>query len=62
MRRPWKVYAWAMWSVDVEQVADWLASLDDRSYEQVFAAIELLQERGPQLGRPMTRSTTTSAG
>ena len=51
-----------MWSVDVEQVADWLASLDDRSYEQVFAAIELLQERGPQLGRPMTRSTTTSAG
>ena len=49
-----------MWSVDVEQVADWLASLDDRSYEQVFAAIELLQERGPQLGRPIVDTVAAS--
>lgn len=49
-----------MWSVDVEQVADWLASLDDRSYEQVFAALELLQERGPQLGRPIVDTVTAS--
>ena len=49
-----------MWSVDVEQVADWLASLDDRSYEQVFAAIELLQDRGPQLGRPIVDTVAAS--
>lgn len=28
-------------------------SLDQDSYEQVVAAIELLEERGPTLGRPL---------
>lgn len=42
-----------MWTVDPEFVEEWLTSLDERSYEQVVAALELLAERGPQLGRPL---------
>ena len=36
-----------MWSVDLELIAGWLASLDTDSREQVVAAIELLEDRGP---------------
>lgn len=42
-----------MWSVDVTLVEAWLLDLDEDSYEQVTAAIELLGEHGPQLGRPI---------
>lgn len=40
-----------MWRVDLGLIEDWLDSLDDRSVEQVVAAIEVLAERGPNLGR-----------
>lgn len=49
-----------MWSVDVELIAGWLASLDDDSREQVVAAIELVKERGPQLGRPLVDTVNAS--
>ena len=49
-----------MWSVDIEAIAGWLASLDDSSREPVVAAIELLEDRGPQLGRPIVDSVTAS--
>lgn len=49
-----------MWSVDVEFVEEWLTSLDQTSYEQVIAALELLAERGPQLGRPLVDTVTGS--
>jgi Uncharacterized protein conserved in bacteria len=49
-----------VWSVDIELIADWLASLDDDSREQVVAAIELLEDRGPQLGRPIVDTVTSS--
>jgi Uncharacterized protein conserved in bacteria len=52
-RRPCRVYAVDMWSVDVELVEGWLDALDSNSWEQVMAAIELLAELGPQLGRPL---------
>lgn len=35
-------------------------SLDQRSYEQVVAAVELLEERGPQLGRPIVDTVKAS--
>lgn len=38
----------SMWNVDVELVEAWLYELDQDSYEQVIAAMELLAERGPQ--------------
>lgn len=49
-----------MWSVDIELIAGWLASLDDDSREQVVAAIELLEDRGPQLGRPIVDTVSAS--
>jgi len=49
-----------MWNVDIELIARWLASLNDDSREQVVAAIELLEDRGPQLGRPIVDTVTSS--
>lgn len=49
-----------MWSVDVELIVGWLTSLDDSSREQVVAALELLEERGPQLGRPLVDTVSSS--
>lgn len=48
------------WVVDVELITDWLANLDDRSHELVIAALELLAERGPLLGRPLVDTVTSS--
>ncbi|MCA1784020.1 MAG: type II toxin-antitoxin system RelE/ParE family toxin [Dermatophilaceae bacterium] len=42
-----------MWNVDIELIARWLATLDRDSQAQVVAAIELLEDRGPHLGRPV---------
>lgn len=49
-----------MWSVDIELIAGWLVTLDDDSREQVVAAIELLEDRGPQLGRPIVDTVASS--
>ncbi len=49
-----------MWSVDIELIAGWVTSLDEGSREQVIAAIELLEDRGPQLGRPIVDTVTLS--
>ena len=49
-----------MWNVDLTLIEDWLSDLDDDSYEQVIAAIELLRERGPHLGRPLVDTVTKS--
>jgi hypothetical protein len=48
------------WSIDVELIEEWLAVLDQSSYEQVVAALELLAEHGPQLGRPLVDSVAGS--
>lgn len=48
------------WVVDVELITDWLAGLDDRSHELVIAALELLAERGPLLGRPLVDTVSSS--
>lgn len=44
------------WHLDLTLIAPWLKSLDQSSYEQVVAALELLQEHGPHLGRPLVDS------
>lgn len=49
-----------MWSVDIEHIAEWLTSLDEKSREQVVAAIELLEGLGPGLGRPLVDSVKAS--
>ena len=58
--RSCRVYTGGMWSVDIELIAGWLATLDDGSREQVVAAIELLEDRGPQLGRPIVDTVNAS--
>lgn len=50
----------AKWDVDLGYIEDWLTDLDQQSYEQVVAAIELLAERGPQLGRPLVDTIKAS--
>ena len=49
-----------MWGVDVELIEAWVASLDEDSRRQVFAAIEVLRDLGPHLGRPLVDSVTAS--
>jgi hypothetical protein len=48
------------WVVDVGYVVAWLDSLDEGSRRQVVAAIEILKQEGPQLGRPMVDSVKGS--
>ena len=50
----------SMWNVDVGLVEPWLLGLDQDSYEQIVAALELLAERGPQLGRPLVDTVVRS--
>lgn len=49
-----------MWEINLEMVESGLDALDQDSYEQVVAAFELLEERGPQLGQPLDDSVTDS--
>jgi len=43
-----------VWEVDlVLEVQEWLDSLDSQTYDRVLAALDLLREEGPSLGRPM---------
>ena len=48
------------WIVDIELIAEWLASLDGGSRGQVVVALELLEEHGPHLGRPLVDSVVGS--
>jgi len=41
-------------------VEAWLEQVDDATYELVIAALELLAERGPHLGRPLVDSVKGS--
>ena len=49
-----------MWTVDVDLITDWLSKLDDASYDLVIAAMEILSEVGPALGRPLADKITAS--
>ncbi|MEX1038247.1 MAG: type II toxin-antitoxin system RelE/ParE family toxin [Acidimicrobiia bacterium] len=42
-----------MWAINVGFVDEWLKSLDESSYEQVVAALEILRDGGPTVGRPL---------
>lgn len=48
------------WEVDVSLVEERMLGLDEKSYELVIAALELLEERGPALGRPLVDSVKGS--
>ena len=42
-----------MWIVDITLIANWVKSLDKDSQTQIAAAIEILEEQGPSLKRPL---------
>ena len=44
------------WEVDVELIDDWLKVVDEGTYDQVVAALKILTELGPGLGRPLVDS------
>lgn len=44
------------WNVDVGLILSWMAKLNEESYDQVKAALKILEADGPQLGRPMVDS------
>jgi hypothetical protein len=44
------------WEIDLTLIEPWLDELDDGSFMQVVAALELLSEYGPNLGRPLVDS------
>lgn len=39
--------------VFTDQAADWIVDLDEDGYRHIMAAVELLEEHGPALGRPV---------
>lgn len=41
------------WQIQTGLIQHFLDSLDDRELAKVFAVFDLLEERGPQLGRPI---------
>ena len=51
-----KGYDRVTWEVDVELIDDWLKEVDDSTYDQVVAALNILTEHGPGLGRPLVDS------
>ena len=49
------------WDVEFDEaVFEWLTGLEEESFVQVRAAINMLRDRGPQLGRPLVDTVTGS--
>lgn len=49
------------WSILVlTPVEEWLYSLDESDYDAIAAAVDLLQDKGPGLGRPAVDTITRS--
>ena len=49
-----------MWSIDTTLVDSWLDMLDDDSADQVLAALTILRDVGPALGRPLVDAVASS--
>lgn len=49
------LYLWGVsWDVRVlDEVTEWLLGLDDDTYDQVAAGIDMIAADGPMLGRPL---------
>ncbi len=50
-----------MWSVDYSLIEAWLDEQDEETVAGIFAALELLQSRGPALGRPLVDAVKGSS-
>ena len=49
------------WNIEyTQQFEEWWLVLDKRAQEQIRACVEILEERGPALGRPLVDTLTGS--
>ena len=48
------------WVVDAGLIEDWLKTVDEVTYDLIGAAVEILAEQGPSLGRPLVDSIVAS--
>ena len=48
------------WEIDTDLIEPFLLALDKESKAQVLAALEVLADRGPQLGRPLVDTVSGS--
>ena len=49
------------WAIEyADEFADWLETVTVSEQRRIDAAVELLEERGPALGRPLADTVTTS--
>lgn len=55
-----KTYTAGRWVVDIELIEDWLDEINLDTFDQVLAAIRLLGDHGPGLGRPLVDSIVGS--
>ena len=49
-----------MWVIDYSHIEQWLDEQDDETVALVFAALEVLREKGPSLGRPLVDTVKAS--
>ncbi|PID52849.1 MAG: diaminopimelate decarboxylase [Micrococcales bacterium] len=49
-----------MWVVEAGLVEDWLKAVDEVTFDRIAAAVEILAEHGPGLGRPLVDSVVDS--
>jgi hypothetical protein len=49
----WKGYASGVWVVEAGLIEDWLKTVDEETFDRIGAAVEILAEHGPDLGRPL---------
>jgi len=48
------------WEINTDLIEGWLDTLDDKTYIQVLAALEVLAADGPRLGRPLVDTVSDS--
>lgn len=49
-----------MWNIEYACIEEWLNSLDNQTTAMIFAALECLQDKGPNLGRPLVDTLTNT--
>ncbi len=50
----------SVWSIDTGYIRGWFQELSDADYAQVVAALKVLEDEGPSLGRPLVDSIKRS--
>ena len=50
-----------MWDIEYDYILEWLDAQDDETVADVFAALEVLRDVGPALGRPLVDSIKGSS-